>query len=126
MVSAGYQCDQLVAVFSIHTGIIDGFFLEPGDGIIKIQFAFRIDELIELKASIRFQIDLIPECCQNLVFIIPIKITETNGSVGSDMEQGFDDMVDGAKDAIDDMQDAIGEPAEGRSRRSGTGMTGGR
>ena len=48
------------------------------------------------------------------------------GSVGSDMEQGFDDMVDGAKDAIDDMQDAIGEPAEGRSRRSGTGMTGGR
>ena len=48
------------------------------------------------------------------------------GSVGSDMEQGFDDMVDGAKDAIDDMQDAIGEPAEGRARRSGTGMTGGR
>ena len=48
------------------------------------------------------------------------------GSVGSEMEQGWNDMVAGAKDAIDDMQDAIGEPAEGRAKRSGTGMTGGR
>ena len=46
-------------------------------------------------------------------------VVENNGSIGQDIENGVNDVIDDTEDVLDDA-------VNGRSRRSGTGMVGGR